>query len=262
MEWSVTHEPTQDELKTQFHVLQQRYRHLAEELTLAEYRVQRRIGEYVHDHVQQLVVGARLRATALHGKLGGVAPEELGILEGLLDEVQQSVRNVSHSIAPPIDVHRNVKTVFGWLVEHVQRLHGLTVKLHVDGPFDTLPEAKSLFLFTAARELLFNVAKHAGTDRASLRLGWCAHHVVLEVRDRGAGFDPHACARDAAHSLGMFSLKKRAALFGGGALVHSKPGEGTRALVSVPHACKRRDGVEALPTGRLDGANEVSWKPA
>ena len=52
-----------------------------------------------------------------------------------------------------------------------------------------VPEERAVLLFQAVRELLINVAKRAGTERASVHLRREERGIRLEVRDAGAGFD-------------------------------------------------------------------------
>jgi two-component system sensor histidine kinase UhpB len=78
--------------------------------------------------------------------------------------------------------------------------------------------------------------RHAGTPRASLRLGRDAEAIVLEVSDAGAGFDPGA----AAETAGLTGMRERALLTGGRLTVASRPGGGTRVRLTVPDPADAR----------------------
>jgi len=78
----------------------------------------------------------------------------------------------------------------------------------------------------AVGEAVQNVARHAGVDTAALRLTEVDGHVVVEVRDDGAGFEP---GRAPAHRYGVReSIIGRIAAVGGEARLDTAPGKGTR----------------------------------
>jgi signal transduction histidine kinase len=57
--------------------------------------------------------------------------------------------------------------------------------------------------------------------------------VELAVEDDGAGFDP---ALVSGTKLGLIAMRQRAERLGGTVEIQSKPGDGTRVLVSMPAA--------------------------
>jgi signal transduction histidine kinase len=83
------------------------------------------------------------------------------------------------------------------------------------------------------RELLFNVTKHANTDRARLRVSTHGATLHLVVEDDGVGIDQ---MQHQGTGLGLDSLKRRLQLLGGHFDIG--PGEegGTRAEIRVPIA--------------------------
>ena len=62
-----------------------------------------------------------------------------------------------------------------------------------------------------------------------MRLG--PDHVVLAIRDNGRGFDPEAIDSE---RMGMQIMRERAGSIGARLVIRSRPGQGTRVLVSWP----------------------------
>jgi signal transduction histidine kinase len=60
--------------------------------------------------------------------------------------------------------------------------------------------------------------------------------VVLEVRDRGSGFDPDHTSG----GLGLDSMRERAASVGGTLAITSTEGNGTSVRLTVPRTPARR----------------------
>ncbi|MDA1062315.1 MAG: ATP-binding protein [Chloroflexi bacterium] len=86
-------------------------------------------------------------------------------------------------------------------------------------------------LYLLARELISNVERHAGADRASFSLQVEDSAMVLEVRDFGRGFE-RAAVRSG--SVGLRSVEQRVADLGGSLLIESVPNQGTTVTASIP----------------------------
>ena len=89
-----------------------------------------------------------------------------------------------------------------------------------------------------------NVAKHAGTDQASVRLRCDPGMVRLEVQDAGCGFDPlyagpsavdrHNTTFPASSKFGLFAIRERMKALEATFEMESAPGKGTTAIMILP----------------------------
>ena len=87
-------------------------------------------------------------------------------------------------------------------------------------------------LVQAAREAMVNAAKSSGVKAMSVYLEVDGEAASVFVRDRGAGFDLDAVAKD---RYGIqHSIIGRMQRFGGTAQINTAPGEGTEVVLSVP----------------------------
>jgi PAS domain S-box-containing protein len=209
---------------------------LAEELTLAEYRERRRMADYLHDHLQQLLVGARMQTHALMSSNGQSTGEDLRKLDDILAEAIDAARNVTRDIAFPVGPDWNLADGFRSLVRDIKDRHRLDVDFRI--PVDTIltnaPEAVTVLLYTAARELLLNIVKHAGTLRAHLELTQKHEAIVLEVCDAGCGVASSGASGKEPHGFGLLSIRERTELLGGTFELHSPPNRGTRVVLTIP----------------------------
>jgi CheY-like chemotaxis protein len=135
---------------------------------------------------------------------------------------------------------------------------GLT--LEVEAPEDIDPGLDdSVTLFLCVRELLFNIVKHAGVKTAELRM-WrsgSGGDLTIEVKDEGVGFDP-ALVR--AHEgltggFGLFNVRERLEMLGGGMEALSLPGCGSRFTLWLPARA-------AAPVPGAGIAGEAAWTEA
>ncbi len=220
-------------------------RHLAGELSRAEQRERRKLAQLLHDHLQQLLVGAKLQVKALERL--GEAPVAHAAHQAaqLLDQAIHDSRSLSHELSPPIIDQKGLAAALHWLASLKEEKHSLLV--HVDADEAANPESEDVrvLLFQAVRELLLNVVKHADTDEAWVRMRRNGEdEVEVEVWDRGRGFDLSAMdTQTDTGSFGLFSLQERLAWWGGALKVESQPGEGTHVTLCAP-----RYKVKQLPS--------------
>jgi signal transduction histidine kinase len=96
----------------------------------------------------------------------------------------------------------------------------------------TLPSPVADQLVACVGEALRNVERHAGTGQAEVTVTGGAGWAVVEVTDRGRGFDP-AATPPSRRGI-RESITGRIVAAGGRAAIDSRPGAGTTVTVSWP----------------------------
>jgi signal transduction histidine kinase len=86
------------------------------------------------------------------------------------------------------------------------------------------------------------VARHAQAKKVEVRLRIVGGELELAVRDDGRGFDPEEVTRRPAQhaSLGLVSMKERAALVGGWLEISTSAGGGTEVRAAFPLRLRNR----------------------
>ncbi|HEX5000395.1 MAG TPA: PAS domain-containing sensor histidine kinase [Terriglobia bacterium] len=203
------------------------------ELMLAEERERQRLAQDLHDGLGQTLFTARLKL-AEAGISGPVAQS----LSAILEDIAKTVNTLTFELSPPILRLLGLGPAVRWLADDMKARYGLAVQ--VDGGNGPLPlgEDTAMVVFRIVRELLINVAKHAGVKLAmvSIRKG---SSLKITVEDSGAGFDVTArsLSVEGGH-FGLFSVRERLEYIGGAFKIESAPGAGTRASLTVPFAVK------------------------
>ena len=144
---------------------------MAIELTQAEQRERRRLAQVLHDHLQQLLVAARMKVGLLRRR---VPDDQLGQTIGQLDDLLNETINESRSLAtqlcPPVLYEYGLAAALEWLGRQTHEKYALVVEVEADPAAEPAEETTRAFLFQAVGELLLNAAKHAqgaasqGTD--------------------------------------------------------------------------------------------------
>jgi PAS domain S-box-containing protein len=221
-----------------------RLRQLTLELSQAEDRERKRIADILHEDVQQTLAAAKFHLNLL-GRETRSAEESQEIVEQvkqmLKDAIERS-RSLSHELSPVL-YQVDLTEALSWLAHHMQRKHGMTVRVEAHGPVDSPSEPLKAFLYKVAQELLFNVVKHAGVNEARIRMRRLGPCLYLSVVDQGRGFDPEKL--EGAAGFGLLSIRERVQLLGGRMKIRSVPGAGSRLLIAVPDKAASRATVPA-----------------
>jgi signal transduction histidine kinase len=220
---------------------------LAKELTETEQRERQRIAEKIHEDLQQLLVGSKLRATALRIQADGapVVGATAKELESLLEQSIAKARSLSYEISPPILRHSELGQALAWAADRIQQLHGLQLEVQIAPGVPTCEEPVKVFLFSAVSELLLNVVKHSDAREARIHLTCEGNFLAVRVEDRGKGFSlgPTLSRSTSSTGFGLGSIERRLTVFGGRMEVETRPGEGTAVTLRVPCSIRRSSGV-------------------
>jgi PAS domain S-box-containing protein len=208
---------------------------LTSQLTLAEQRERSRLADVLHDHLQQLLAGARLHLEILSRETGvGDVPAYKSVYDLLIESLKVS-RSLASELSPPVLYQKEFPDAIRWLARWMDITHRLKVELHLPGDFPFLPEELRVLLFYSIRELLFNVVKHSETASAQVTMHGDDGRVRISVSDKGRGCDPQRLTgNDSGEGFGLFAIRERVELFGGDLEIDGAPNAGTTVTISLP----------------------------
>jgi two-component system CheB/CheR fusion protein len=213
-------------------------RELAARLTVAEQDARKRIGQVLHDDLQQQLYGIRTKLSFVADELAGGSIDEaraiLDEVDALVDESVDITRHLTVDLSPPLLRSDGLTEALSWLVPHMADLHGLVVDVDIETPPVVDDEHLRTLLFQVTRELLFNVAKHSGADRARLQVVVVDDEIVLTVSDLGRGFDLDDVTGNRTNGLGLTNIRERLRLAGGSMSIRTAIGAGTIVEVRAP----------------------------
>ncbi|MFT4284714.1 MAG: histidine kinase [Protaetiibacter sp.] len=197
-----------------------RYGHAVRQHAIEAERVQ--VDAIVHDSVLTTLLSAARAETAEAKELAALmAGNAIGHLRDAVSEAPQSDAEVS---------------VAALANRVADAAAALSEPVYVDSDavrFGRVPVAVAEAMYSAAVQAMVNSLQHAGPGAerwAEIRGG--ADDLVIEVGDRGAGFDPDAVPTE---RLGVrVSILERVASVGGIAVIDTAPGAGTVVSLHWP----------------------------
>ena len=216
----------------------QKLRLLSAQLSLAQEAERRRIGEMLHEDLQQLLVAARMQLAAL-GRTQDAAQRE-PIAREIADVLERSfklTRSLSVELAPPVLYEHGLAAALEWLAAETRKNYNIEVTVEADCSADPKAADVSIFLLRAVRELLLNSAKHAGGSAVHITMQHRRPDKVrIIVADDGPGFDPNSLddKRTSSQTVGLPNIRDRVSSFGGEFHINSGPKRGTRITLSLP----------------------------
>ena len=215
---------------------QMKLRALVDELSRTEEHERRRLATELHDYLAQTLALCRIT-------LGRAAKLKTSRdMQGFLAEAQQCVdnsldytRTMMAELSPRVLYDFGLPAALAWLGEKMKP-HGLNVAVTGEPAEIALDESQAVLAFQCARELLWNVVKHAQASAAMISYQANESGFTVEVADNGKGFDPASAPErgDGSSKFGLFSVHERLQLRGGCLEVHAAPGKGTRAVIWLP----------------------------
>ncbi|MFP4106990.1 MAG: ATP-binding protein, partial [Phycisphaerae bacterium] len=210
-------------------------RRLAWRLAQAEQRERQRIAQMLHDHLQQLLVGAQFHiASSRRKKDPASMRQSLGDLDDLLAQALAATRDLSLELSPPVLREEGLVEASHWIAKQMREQNGLAVHVHVETHFEPAEQRERTLLFECLRELLLNVAKHSGGQRADVTLRCRGGAFEICVRDSGKGFDPESVGASHGEHFGLLSVRERIEVVGGQMHIESAPGKGTEITLQCP----------------------------
>ncbi|MEA2653575.1 MAG: hypothetical protein QOI37_802 [Chloroflexota bacterium] len=204
-----------------------------------------RISKDLHDGIIQNMYAVGLSLEDVIELMDDDRAEAAARVERAIDAIHLSIkdiRNFIFGLRPELLEGSTLMVGLALLADEYR--HNMIVDLELRLP-DALaepPAAVTGHLLGIVAESLSNVARHAQASRAIVELRTSSHPAGLEltIGDNGIGFDPARVVK-LGHQ-GLANSRERASKIGAIIDIESRPGAGTRVIVSVPE----RIGVRSL----------------
>ncbi len=181
------------------------------------------ISRELHDEFGQILtaLGAMLRR--VEKDIPERAKQDLDEIRDIVQTTLDKTRSLSQALHPAILDTGGLEQAIDWYVPVFQKQTGITVHLERSGRSPGVADQVAIHVYRVVQEGLNNIAKHAQSPEAWVRLEFQPDRLILEIRDRGVGLP--AAGGPAKHGIGLVAMRERAELLGGSLRI-SRPVEG------------------------------------
>ena len=195
----------------------------------------RRIAHALHDEAAQLLASVHLALADVASRYTDTA-KALSDVRGLLEQIEDRLRNLSHELRPPILEDLGLVPALEFLADSVSKRWGLAVSVNasIDGQ---VPATVETTLYRIIHEALINVVRHARASHADVVLRKEAHRMVCSVHDNSIGLDSSVAEKGRAkgrQGLGLVEIQERTAALGGVLRLVPNADRGTDLTVEIP----------------------------
>ncbi len=195
----------------------------------------RRLAREVHDQLGQVLTALKMMVhRALQGAPG--REQDWPQIEAVLGEGIATVRRISAALRPPLLDDLGLEAALGLACRQFAERTGVACEVALVDTGRLSPDQANQ-LYRIAQEALTNVARHAQAGRVRVEGMVVDDEYRLVVEDDGVGMAPQARS-----SLGLLSMRERAAIAGGELRVGPGGAGGVRIEASVPFAPEGEEG--------------------
>jgi PAS domain S-box-containing protein len=201
----------------------------------------RRIARSLHESAAQTVAALSMSLQRMERmSLPAHAIEMLADSLDLVTQCSREIRTLSHLLHPPLLEEAGLPSSLRWYVHGFGTRSDVAVSMEIADDLGRLPTELEITLFRVAQESLTNVHRHAGAQRATIRLRRIGTEVTLEIEDDGIGIPTDVMERirrqnAAMVGVGIAGMRERLSQLGGTLEVESNS-KGTRVRARLRSA--------------------------
>ena len=224
----ILHEATVVNLKKQ-HQLE-----IMNRLSEAQEQEKKRVAERLHDEVGAMISIAKLNINTLQEnifKADTDSEKKLAVAQNLMNNISETVRNISHSLMPIALEKYGFKAAVLDLLTSIKTANSLTVEHVIEGLDNTenWPQHFTLSTYRIIQEIINNVIKHAQATHLFVQLVELDNAITIYIEDNGKGLKS-----DDNKGAGLKLLETNIAYLSGKLEIKGELNQGTFALIELP----------------------------
>ncbi|MEW6237293.1 MAG: sensor histidine kinase [Candidatus Omnitrophota bacterium] len=200
---------------------------IATELSASEERIQRRIGQDLHDGLGQNLTGIGMLMKSLQRKLAAKSLPEADEMDRLmrhLSDTIQKTRDLAKVLCPVSLEKQGLIMALQELAEEMRELYEIPCRFQWNPSVEFHNPDFSLHLYRIAQEALNNAVKHSQATSLDMVLEIDGGRYYLLIRDNGEGIGARAAHTE---GMGVKLMFYRANLIKGSLEVTNRPEGGT-----------------------------------
>jgi signal transduction histidine kinase len=201
---------------------------LAREVFNAQEQERKKLGEELHDNINQLLGVVKLYIE--HAQMNPSAKQEmLSKSAEYLKQVINEIRTLSKSLVSPTLSDLGLIESIRELSDSIVMIKDMDITIHSPNfKEDMLDATQKLMLYRIIQEQLNNILKHSRAEHVVIQLLKNGKSVQLVIHDDGVGFNQ----TQATSGLGLKNIRHRLELYNGEMKIETSPEQGCRLEAS------------------------------
>jgi PAS domain S-box-containing protein len=195
----------------------------------------RRIAQELHDEVGQALTGINFTLETIE-KVAAKEPERLKshILEikKQINRTYQEMRSMSHRLHPALLSDLGLEPALDAYLKNISEHSSLRIDFKMMGFGKWVNLDIESVLYRISQEALTNTLKHARATWFKLSIIKSYPNIIFLAQDDGIGFDAERLG--STQTLGLLSMRERAAMLGGKFTLRTSKGTGVRIRIEIP----------------------------
>jgi len=210
-------------------------RRLATDMALIEESERARLAGELHDSPMQKLALAQMQIDAARRGNDEESEEQLAAGVQLLSEGIAEIRTLQFDLSPPVLHQKGLPAALDWLAKSTTSRWAIPMTCIIEPEAPELGHDLSVILFQVARELVYNLIKHARANRGAIRLAAGADGLEMVIEDDGVGVSPEVVLDpgNPEAGFGLFNVRERLALIGGSLIIEPLD-PGTLIIIRLP----------------------------
>jgi PAS domain S-box-containing protein len=178
-------------------------------------RVQRRIGQDLHDGLCQQLAGIELMSQVLEQKIAAKSKTDAARIGEIASHVRDAIgqtRLLARGLSPVMLESEGLMSGLRELASNTEKIFGVECVFQCAAPVLVSDHAMATHLFRIAQEAVSNAIRHGKATRIVIELQPATDHLVLRVSDNGSGLPAEPPVQN---GMGLRIMQSRAGTIGG-----------------------------------------------
>jgi two-component system, NarL family, sensor kinase len=195
------------------------------------------ISQEIHDNIGQALTFVKLTLHTLNLRSTPEDEYKLDQSRTLLTQAIQDLRDISKTLHTDFIQQTGISDAIEQQLAILQKSGHFQTEFLIEGIPYRFDVHKELLVFRVVQELLNNIVKHAKASWIKIEIAYQRDALVIQIRDNGHGFDLDTLdlRPGQGQGLGLRNMLNRMTLINGDIQINSIPGDGTRALITLPN---------------------------
>jgi signal transduction histidine kinase len=189
----------------------------------------------LHDNIGQLLSLTTITLSSINLDDRAKSAEKIALIEDLTARSTKEVKALSRMLHSEELLSRGLFSAIEFELDWMKRSDRFTISFKKPA-FESFTDdaGKETIMFRLFQEIINNIIQHSKATEIFVNLDQVDGALKLSIRDNGVGFDVDATLKRKT-GMGLYNIKKRAAIINGTASIDSTRGAGSVIAITVPY---------------------------